>query len=101
MSCGHEREAGHMTKVERNGSDFVVATPVLGEAFGLAEDEVRKAMHDAALTSRCEAGQEADEGCWRLSFRYKDRVFRLTLDAAWKALTSASFAAPRPPHDRG
>ena len=83
-----------MTAIERNGDDFVVPASLLGEAFGLDEAETREYMRDGTITSRCEVGHDEDEGRWRLSFRHKDRVFRLTVDAKGQILSRARFAAP-------
>lgn len=83
-----------MTAIERNGDEFVVPAPLLGEAFGLSEAQIREYMRDGTMTSRCEAGQDEDEGRWRLSFRHKERIFRLTVDASGQILSRARFAAP-------
>lgn len=92
-----------MTEIERKGDEFVVPASLLSEAFGLAEAEIREFMRAATLTSRCEAGQDEDEGRWRLSFHHKGRVFRLTVDANGQILSRARFAAPLPQgaNDRG
>lgn len=90
------QETQGMTMIERNGDDFVVPASLLGEAFGLAEAEIRERMRDGTLTSRCETGQDEDEGRWRLSFRHKGHVVRLTVDASGRILSRARFAAPLP-----
>ncbi len=80
-----------MTVVERSGGDFVVDVEVLAETFGLSRDDVRQAMRDGAITSRCEAGVAEDEGRWRLTFYHRDRAFRLVVDTAGTVLKRASF----------
>lgn len=83
-----------MTAIERTGDDFVVSASILGEAFGLTQAEIKEQMRDGKLTSRCEVGRDEDEGRWRLSFRHKDRVLRLTVDASGQILSRVRFAAP-------
>ena len=51
-----------MTRMERNGADFVVPATLLAQAFGMTENEVRQAMRDGTLTSVCEAGVGSDAG---------------------------------------
>lgn len=88
------KNANLMAEVERNGNGFVVSAVVLQEAFGLSEAEVKQGMHDGTLMSRCEVGQNEDEGRWRLVFRHGHLVFRLTVDADGFVLSRARFAAP-------
>lgn len=80
-----------MTQVERDGEAFVVPATMLAKAFGMTEDEARKAMRDGALTSICEAGVGADAGRWRLTFRLANRACRYTLDEAGTILSTSRF----------
>ncbi|WP_028464246.1 DUF6522 family protein [Nisaea denitrificans] len=84
-----------MSEIERDEDGFVVPASVLGEAFGLAEEEVRQCMQNGTMTSRCEVGHGADEGRWRLIFRHKERGLRLTLNASGQILSRAKFADRR------
>lgn len=86
-----------MTVVERSGDGFVVDVEALAETFGLSREEVRQAMRDGAITSRCEAGVAEDEGSWRLTFYHRDRAFRLVVDAAGTVLKRVSFPVPARP----
>jgi hypothetical protein len=80
-----------MTRVERDGTGFVVPATLLAQAFGMTEDRVRQAMRDGSLTSLCEAGVGADSGRWRLTFRHAGRACRFTLDDAGTILSTSRF----------
>jgi hypothetical protein len=80
-----------MTKVERDGSDFVVSATLLAHAFEMTEDRIRQAIRDGSLTSICEAGVDADAGRWRLTFRHAGRACRFTVDEAGTILSTSRF----------
>jgi len=80
-----------MTRIKRDGSGFVVPAALLAEAFKMTEDDVRLAMRDGTLTSRCEAGEGDDAGRWRLTFRHAGRACRFTLDATGAILKSSRY----------
>lgn len=85
-----------MTKVERDGAGFVVSAALLAEAFKITEDDVRLAMREGTMTSRCEVGEGADAGRWRLTFRHAGRACRFTLDASGTILATSRFPARSP-----
>jgi hypothetical protein len=85
-----------MTKVERDGAGFVVSAALLAEAFKMTEDDVRLAMREGTMTSRCEVGQGADDGRWRLTFRHAGRACRFTLDACGTILATSRFPVRSP-----
>lgn len=80
-----------MTRIERDGETFVVPAPLLAEAFGMGEAEVKTAMRAGAMTTRSETGLGEDAGRWRLSFHYRDRALRLIVDADGRILKRARF----------
>jgi Family of unknown function (DUF6522) len=80
-----------MNQIERDGAGFVIPAALLAKAFMMTEDAVRLAMRDGTLTSRCEAGEGADAGRWRLTFRHGGWACRFTLDATGKILTTSRF----------
>lgn len=80
-----------MTRIERAGEGFVVPAQILAEAFGIDEAEVKAAMREGALTSRCEMGEGADAGRWRLTFRHCNRALRLIVDAEGRILKRVSY----------
>jgi hypothetical protein len=86
-----------MKRIERDGEGFVIPADLLAEAFRMTEDDVRIAMRDGTLTSRCEAGEGEDAGRWRLTFRHADRACRFTLDATGAILTRSRFPMQSPP----
>ncbi|OYU16851.1 MAG: hypothetical protein CFE34_18780 [Rhodobacteraceae bacterium PARR1] len=86
-----------MTEIERDGAGFVVPAALLAEAFRMSEDDVRRAMRDGTLTSRGEAGEGADAGRWRLTFRHSGWACRFTLDVTGTILTRSRFPVPSPP----
>lgn len=86
-----------MTQIARDGADFVVPASLLAEAFKMTEDDVRRAIRDGTLTSRCEAGEGTDAGRWRLTFRHAGQACRLTLDAAGAILSTSRFPVRSPP----
>lgn len=80
-----------MTQVERDGAGFVIPAALLAQAFGMTEDRIRQAMRDGSLTSICETGVDMDSGRWRLTFRYADRAYRVTVDDAGTILSTSRF----------
>lgn len=85
-----------MSDVARDGEGFVVDATVLAAAFGRPAPEIRAAMQDGRITSRCEAGSGEDAGRWRLTFYHEGRAFRLTVTAEGAILKRATFDVPRP-----
>lgn len=80
-----------MTRIERAGEDFVVPAAMLARAFGLDEAQLKAAMREGALTSRCEAGTDRDAGTWRLTFRFRGRALRITVNGQGEILQRARF----------
>lgn len=72
---------------ERDEREFVVSAGILADAFGLTEDEVRRNMREATITSSAEVGVVADAGRWRLTFYYRDRACRLVVDGNGRVLS--------------
>jgi len=56
-------------------------------------------MQDGGITSRCEAGVDADQGRWRLTFHHGSRACRFIVDGGGRILTRASF--PIRPRETG
>lgn len=51
-----------MTGIERGGAGFVVSAALPAEALKMTEEDVRLAMREGTITSRCEAGDGTDAG---------------------------------------
>jgi len=88
-----------VTRIERDGAGFVVSAALLAEAFKMTEEDVRLAMREGTITSRCEAGDGADAGRWRLTFRGAGRVCRFTVDASGAILSKSTFPAGAKPRN--
>ncbi len=84
-----------MSDVERDGDEFVVDLTLLATAFGRPAEDVRTRMRTGQIASTCEAGQDADEGRWRLTFRDEDRALRLIVDRDGAILGKSSFPVGR------
>jgi hypothetical protein len=82
-----------MTHMEPDGSGVAVPETLLAEAFGIAEDQVRHAMHHSTLTSICAINVGAETGRWRLTPRPANRARRFTLDEAHTILSTPRFLA--------
>ncbi len=82
---------GETPRIQRAGPDFSIDAALLAEAFGIAQSQVQQDMRAGAITSRCEAGVDEDEGRWRLTFHRGDRAVRFIVDDAGQVLTRLSF----------
>lgn len=78
-------------EIERDDGGFVIPAGMLADAFGLSEDEVRTSMREARITSSTEIGVDEDAGRWRLTFYYRDRACRFTVDGDGRVLNRAAF----------
>ncbi len=83
-----------MTRIERDGDGFVVDATILSVAFGHPATDIREAMQNGRITSRCETGSGADAGRWRLTFYHGGRALRLTVNAEGEILKRAIFDVP-------
>ncbi|MDR5651072.1 DUF6522 family protein [Ruixingdingia sedimenti] len=83
-----------MAEVTRAGEGFTVEAGVLGAAFGLDPAEVPDLLRAGRITSRCEAGVEADLGRWRLTFFHAGRALRLTVDDGGQILSRSLYDTP-------
>lgn len=72
--------------IEVNDDAFVVDAALLGELLALPAQEVPVLMRDKAITSICERGIEEDAGAFRLSFFFRGRRARLSVDTAGRIL---------------
>lgn len=70
------------THVEIGADGFIVDVGLLAELFDLGEGDVRWAMREGKLTSRCEKGVEEHSDRFRLVFFHGTRRVLITLDAA-------------------
>ncbi len=85
-----------MSEVERNGGQFIVDAKVIAKAFGLSDAETRARLQGGQIASVCEAGEGADAGLWRLTFRHQGRALRMIVDAEGKILSNGTAPIGHP-----
>lgn len=73
-------------QVEITNGDILVDAGLLGGLLGITAAEVPTLLRTRAITSICEKGVDAHEGEYRLSFFYKNRRARLSLDREGRIL---------------
>jgi hypothetical protein len=83
-----------VTRVERDGEGFVVDAALVAEILGIGLVEVREGMRSGAITTRCETGEGADAGRWRLTFHHGGVARRLVVDGSGTVLRRSAFPAP-------
>lgn len=73
-------------QVEITNGDILVDAVLLGGLLGIAAEEVPALLRARAITGVCEEGIDAHQGEYRLSFFYKNRRARLSLDRGGRIL---------------
>jgi hypothetical protein len=69
-------------QVEIVDDDILVDAALLGELLDVTPAEVPTLMRAHAITSFCERGVDAHRGEFRLSFFYRNRRARLSIDTS-------------------
>lgn len=69
-----------MNAVTVADGEFGVNAAIVAEGLGLDPEFVLAAMRERKITSLCERGIDEDAGRSRLTFRYRERRFRLVID---------------------
>jgi hypothetical protein len=80
--------------IERDGDGFVIDAALVAEILGIGVAEVREGMRSGAITTRCETGEGADAGRWRLTFHHGGVARRLVVDDGGRVLRRSAFPAP-------
>lgn len=80
-----------MPDITRTGEDFTVDAKIIAEGLELPEHAIARAMSSGAITTRFERGEGEDAGRYRLSFFYRSRTLRLTVDEGGAILSRARF----------
>lgn len=75
-----------ITNVEIENGDIVIDAGLIGGLLGIAAAEVPTLLRTHAITSICERGIDAHEGEYRLSFFYRNRRARLSVDGQGRVL---------------
>jgi hypothetical protein len=73
-------------QVEINDGTFCVDTSLLGELLDIHPADVSILMRERAITGICERGIDAHAGEFRLSFFYKNRRARVSIDTSGQIL---------------
>ncbi len=82
-----------------HGSPTVDAETI-AQGLGIAAADVQPLLRSGAITSRCELGQDEDDGLTRLTFFLRGTRFRLVVDAAGRILRRSTIdfgQRPLPP----
>ena len=73
-------------QLEITEAEILVDAALLGELLDIVPAEVPGLMRRRAITSFCERGIGADDGTFRLSFFYRNRRARLSVDTTGRIL---------------
>ncbi len=67
-------------RLERRAGDFSIDASLLGELLNVASPRIHELMRRGEITGLCERGEGEHEGQYRLTFFYKGRRARLSVD---------------------
>ncbi len=67
-------------RLERNTDGFAIDASLLGEMLNVPSARVQDLMRRKEITARCERGEGEHQGLFRLSFFYKGRRARVSVD---------------------
>jgi hypothetical protein len=86
--------------------DILIDAAILGEVLNIAPADVPLLMRTEAITSLCERGVDQHQGQFRLSFFYRNRRARLSVDRSGRILRRSIIdfgerALPRALHNPG
>lgn len=84
-------------KLEPNGTGFIIDAADLGPLLDLPPADIPALMRLGQITSLSEAGQGADAGRFRVTFRYGAVRLRFTLDADGNVLSRIRTTASAHP----
>ncbi len=73
-------------QVEINDKMILVDATLLGELLDVLPSDVPALMREQTITSVCERGIDTHEGEFRLSFFYRNRRARLSVDGSGRVL---------------
>lgn len=76
-------------KLELSNGAFTVDASVLSRLLNLCPSDVQVLLRDSQITGICERGEQGDAGRHRLTFFYKGRRARLTVDPSGKIVHQA------------
>ena len=73
-------------RVERNEQGFLIDASLLGELLDVPPSGVQTLMRNNEITSVCERGEGEHAGRYRLTFFYKGRRARLSVDESGQVI---------------
>jgi len=80
-----------MSTIEIEDGEITVDAALVAEGLGLSQSRLQALMRSGSITSRCEIGQDADAGRYRLNFLFGNRVLRYIVDENGKPLGPAQI----------
>jgi hypothetical protein len=90
-------EERQITQVEIADSDILIDAVLLGELLDVMPADVPDLMRARAITSLCEKGIDAHEGKFRLSFFYRNRRARVSVDTAGRIFQRSIISFDKKP----
>ncbi len=75
-------ERGTAVRLERNIDGFAIDAALLGELLNVPSCRVQDLMRQKEITGLCERGEGEHQGMYRLTFFYKGRRARVSVDEA-------------------
>ncbi len=78
-------------QVDIDDRTILVDATILGELLRVLPGDVPALMREHAITSVCERGIDAHAGEFRLSFFYRNRRARLSVDGSGQVLSRSSI----------
>lgn len=83
-----------MKLTPQSGGGFVIEAQDLGPLLHLPPAEVPALMAAGEITHRFEEGRDADTGRFRVTFLYKTKRLRFTVDAQGEVLAQSLITLP-------
>lgn len=83
-------------RVDMTDNGPVVPAAELGPLLGVEPAELPRLMREGVVTARHELGIDEDAGRFRLSFRYRGRLVRLTCADDGTVVSSVRVSAAEP-----
>lgn len=83
-------------KIEMTDEGPLVSADDLAPMLGINPAELQRLMREGQVTSRHEQGIDEDAGHFRLIFRYRDRMVRLTCRDDGTVISRTAVSAPNP-----
>lgn len=78
-------------QVEISDKTVLIDATLLGELLNVLPGDVPALMREHAITSVCERGIDTHEGEFRLSFFYRNRRARLSVDTSGQVLRRSTI----------